>query len=682
MKKFIALLLTLCMVLPGAAYADAPLTDGVYTAAEAGMMGPVPVEVTIENGTIVELMVDASNETQGIGTEATMPIIDAVMEQGTWDVDGVAGATITSNAIKAGIKLCLEQAAGAEAPVFSGFTAGTYTATQQGARGPVTVEVVFSADRIESVTVTDHKETRGIGYAINAAPVESLPAAIVAAQSVAVDSVTGATLTSAAIKNAVADCVRQAGSDPSVLAAVAPVTYADETYDVDIVVVGAGAAGLAAARTAQEAGANVILLEKLGVTGGSTARSGGKILGAGTPWQEKQGFEDTPELMTEYLMSFDKDGIMDRELVSFFAENSAANIEWLVERGTEIQDVEPIHSSLTPWRVHNVMGGGGMTDGHGGWFTAPLTSLYEKEGGVILYNTQATELLTDGNGTVTGVLAVHPDGTTVTVNAKNVILTTGGYAHNEEMIVDQYGDFMYTNLYSGVPMTNVGDGLIMAEAIGAKNTKAPGLQLVYCSYDCYAGINEESGLIVTDTGDRVVNEWTYQSHVANALADAKSHFGFYIAAKKDGYAVEPYPMIQWGVTMEQVPHAATIEELATLIGMEPEKLAATVARYNELCAAGEDADFGKPAEFMIPVEGDEYYAFRMTPGSSVTFGGLSIDKDAHVLDVNDKPIPGLYAAGEVAFTGLFDAEYPCCGMAIGSAVWFGRTAAGNAVAGK
>ena len=116
--------------------------------------------------------------------------------------------------------------------------------------------------------------------------------------------------------------------------------------------------------------------------------------------------------------------------------------------------------------------------------------------------------------------------------------------------------------------------------------------------------------------------------------------------------------------------------------MDAAALQATVERYNELCAKGSDDDFGKPAGYMIPVEGDTYYAFRMTPGSSVTFGGLQIDTGAHVLDTNDQPIPGLYAAGEVAFTGLFDAEYPCCGMAIGSAIYYGRVAAANAVAGQ
>ena len=180
----------------------------------------------------------------------------------------------------------------------------------------------------------------------------------------------------------------------------------------------------------------------------------------------------------------------------------------------------------------------------------------------------------------------------------------------------------------------------------------------------------------------MVDEYTYQSHVATALADAKSTCGYYIAAKKNGYAVEPYPMIQWGVTMEHVPHAATIGELAEKIGVDKAALEATVARYNELCAKGVDEDFGKPAQYMIPVEGDEYYAFRMTPGTSVTFGGLEIDVNARVLDTNNQPIPGLYAAGEVAFTGLFDAEYPCCGMAIGSAVYYGRIAAESAVEGK
>ncbi|MDO5376809.1 MAG: FAD-dependent oxidoreductase [Clostridia bacterium] len=682
MKKGIWALF-LALMLPACGLAEAVYTPGTYTAGAQGMLSTVEVTVTVSDSAITEVTIDASGETPDLGTEVAAPLSEAILAAQSADVDGIAGATVSSNAVKQALQKCLDEAMGKEAPEATGYTAGTYSASAKGNNGDVTVEVTFDETSITGIKVTDHKETYGIGYAVSTAPIETLPGEIVKHQSLAVDAVSGATVTSAAIKQAVAACVSEAGGHADALLS-APVKKAeatDEAFDVDVVVVGAGAAGLSAAQTALEAGANVLLVEKAGVTGGSTARSGGKILGAGTPWQTAQGFEDTPEMMYAYLKSFDRDGIMSEALVTAFCEASAENIQWLVDRGVQIQDVEPIHSSLTPWRVHNVQGGGGQTSGHGGHFTVPLTNLYEENGGKVLYNCRATELITDETGAVVGLKADKADGGKVTVNAKAVILATGGYAHNEEMLA-KYNVFLPTNVNSGVPMGNVGDGLTMAEAVGAKNFDAPGLQLVYVSYDCYCGINEESGLIVSEDGERVVNEWSYQSHVAQALADADSTCGFYITAVKDGACVEPYPMLAWGVTMEHVPHAATIEELASLIGVDGEALASTVERYNELCAKGTDDDFGKPAEYMIPVEGETYYAFRMTPGSSVTFGGLEIDTDAHVLDTNDAPIPGLYAAGEVAFTGLFDAEYPCCGMAIGSAVYYGRVAAENAVAGK
>jgi len=682
MKKWLTIVaLMLAVMLPVCAIGETVYTAGTYSAETKGMVSTVKVSVTVSESAITDLEIDVSGETAGLGTEVAQPMKDAILAAQSADVDGVSGATVSSDAVKAAVQKCLDEASGAAAWDGS-YTAGTYTATATGRNGALTLEVTFSESAITDVKVTDHKETFGLGYGVSTAPIDMLPGQIVASQSLAVDAVTSATVTSNAIKQAVADCVAQAGGDAEALKAVAEQAKAeDAAYEADVVIVGAGAAGLAAANTALEAGANVLVLEKAGVTGGSTVRSGGKILGAGTPWQTAQGFEDNADLMYDFLMSYDRDGIMNADLVRTFCDASAENIQWMVDRGTEIQDVEPIHSSLTPWRVHNVKGGGGQTSGHGGWFTAPLTNLYEGKGGKILYNCTANELITDGNGAVTGVKGVMPDGSTVTVSAKSVILATGGYCHNEEMLA-KYHDFLPTNVGSGVPMTNTGDGITMAVAVGAKNFDAPGLQLVYVNYDCYVGIAEESGLIVSEDGARVVDEWTYQSHVAQALADADSTCGYYITATKDGVCVEPYPMLSWGVTMEQVPHAATIGELAAQIGLDAATLEATVARYNELCAKGVDDDFGKPAEYMIPVEGDTYYAFRMNPGSSVTFGGLQIDTGAHVLDVNDQPIPGLYAAGEVAFTGLFDAEYPCCGMAIGSAIFYGRTAAQNAVDGK
>lgn len=340
----------------------------------------------------------------------------------------------------------------------------------------------------------------------------------------------------------------------------------------------------------------------------------------------------------------------------------------------KVKDVEPIHSSLTPWRVHNVEGGGGQTSGHGGQITVPLTERAEELGVRFVYNTSGKELLTNDDGSVSGVKGETADGKSVTVNGKAVILATGGYCSSEEMMA-RFRDFLPSNKNTTVPAGNIGEGLVMAEAVGAKNFESEGLQLVYVSYTCGVGINEESGLIVSAAGERVVNEWSYQSHVADALARAKSPKGYYIATDND-----PNPTVQYGITLDSTVKAASVEELAGELEMDPAVLKATVDRYNELCAKGEDEDFGKPAEYMIPLEGDTYYAIAMNPGSSVTFGGLSINEESQVLNTEDQPIKGLYAAGEVAFTGLFGTEYPCCGMAIGSAVYFGKIAGANAAA--
>ena len=134
------------------------------------------------------------------------------------------------------------------------------------------------------------------------------------------------------------------------------------------------------------------------------------------------------------------------------------------------------------------------------------------------------------------------------------------------------------------------------------------------------------------------------------------------------------------MTLDSTLKAESAEELAALMGVDPTTFASAVARYNELCAAGNDEDFNKPADKMIPVEGTTYYALEMKPAGSVTYGGLVTDLDSRVLDKEGKPIDHLYAAGEVAFTGFFGEEYPCCGMAISTGVYMGRDAARIAVA--
>lgn len=553
------------------------------------------------------------------------------------------------------------------------YTPGTYTGEGTGMKGAVKVDVTFSDSAITDIVVKEHSETYGIGYGLSTTPVEVLPGEIMEAQSLGVDLISGATITCAAIKGAVKDAVTQAGGDADALKEVPVVKpeAKDEALDADVVIAGAGVAGLAAGIEAANNGAKVVIVEKQGIPGGATTRSGGKLLAAGTKWQEEQGIEDNADLMLEYLKGIGGDEIDDEKL-KLFSDTAYDNMLWLEEMGMKVQDVEAIHSSLNPWRVHNTEGGGGMTDGHGGQIIVPMVETFEKAGGTIIYNTTADKLLEAEDGTIVGLSGTTADGTTVTVNAKGTIIATGGYAQNKEMMAR----YPYAEGYSTqVPKGNVGDGLVMAEAVGADVYDAPGVQVVYCSFTSGVGINEEAGLIVNTDGKRVVNEDSYQYHVAVALEKNNGNRGYYIADVND-----PNPTVQYALTLEDTPKADSVEELAKLIGVDKTTLAETVSRYNELCAVGEDKDFGKPADKMIAVEGPQYAAIELKPAATVTFGGLVTDTTSHVLDTEGKTIPGLFAAGEVAFTGLFGEEYPCCGMAIGGGVYFGREAGREAAA--
>jgi succinate dehydrogenase/fumarate reductase flavoprotein subunit/uncharacterized protein with FMN-binding domain len=598
------------------------------------------------------------------------------------------------------------------------FNPGTYEGSGRGYGGKLVASVTVSEERIESVRIQEHKEYRGIGWGLNTTPMELFPQLIVEYQSLNVPTVVGADLTSAAILDAVAAALKAAGASKETLTAIksapgpkAP-EYVDEVRTVDVVVCGAGAGGLAAAIEAKQAGAEVVIVEKQGVTGGSTARSGGKLLGAGTKWQRKQGISDSPEQVYDYLMAVgNKNGdFMDSSKTRYLADHLNQTLDWLtsIEATVEgekdevlsqpwqlqtkpeekngalkthydVQDVEAIHMSLQPWRVHNSPGGGGQTNGQGGEISTPLTLYYENDlNGEIIYNTAMNSLLTDETGAVTGVECTRSNGAKLTLYArKGVILATGGYGRNKEMVAR----YPVANYFCTAPKGNVGDGLVAAEKIGAENFVHPAVQVVYTSLTCGIGINDESGLIVNAKGERVVNEWRYQFTVSDAIARSGSNWAWYITSGK-----EPYSGVQFGyksavAKKSKDPVADSIEDLAKKIGCDPAVLRATYDRYCQMVKQGRDDDFGKPAEFLHPIDGPKFAALRLHPCVTVTFGGLDIDISAHVLKPDGSVIPNLYAAGEVAGTGLYGTQYPTCGTSIGSALFFGRIA-GRAVTGK
>lgn len=598
------------------------------------------------------------------------------------------------------------------------FNEGCYEGAAKGYNGSLTVQLCLSPERIEKLKILSHREIRGIGWGLNNSPVETFPGLIVEYQSLNIPEVVGAELTSRAIIDAAAAALKASGADKELIAQLkaAPGPTAPEATTeertVDLLVCGAGAGGLAAAIEAKLAGAQVLIVEKAGISGGSTTRSGGKLLGAGSKWQKKQGIYDSADMVYDYLMEVGtrRGDLMSPVKTRYMAEHLNSTIDWLssidytikgqpeevlaqpwpelsrpgqnedgsLKKGRyTVQDIEAIHVSLQPWRVHNSPGGGGQTNGEGGEIAVPLTLYYENDlGGEIIYNTALKELICDENGAVTGALCQGSNGSVLRVHARRgVILATGGYGRNKEMCAR----YPVAHYFSTAPHGNVGDGLIAAEKIGARNFVHPGVQVVYTSLSCGIGINDESGLIVNDKGDRVVNEWTYQYTVGDALAASGSNCGWYITSGK-----EPYPGVKLGYKMavnkKSRDHVAdSIEGLAKKIGCEPQRLRASFDRYCELVEKGHDDDFGKPAEFLHPIEGPKYAALKLHPCVTVTFGGLEIDVQARVLRSDGSFIPGLYAAGEVANTGFYGTEYPTCGTSICNALMFGRAAAHTAL---
>ena len=537
----------------------------------------------------------------------------------------------------------------------------------------IKVAVTLSEDRIENVEIVSHGEIKGVGYGLETSPIETIPGEIVKHQSLGVPPVIGAEKTSRGIIKAVTKAIAKSGADTAALSTPIPrEAHADEERSVDFLVLGGGAGGLAAGVQARQGGADVLIVEAAGVTGGSAARSGGKLTAPGTKWQHAVGIYDSPDMLFDYMMEQSK-GMADPKKIRFFCDRAYENLLWLEACGWKCQDVEPIHESLVPWRVYNSEGGHYMSAGQGGHITSAMHQEYERLGGEFVFNCSLKHLIVE-DGRVKGAVCEYAGGGTLTVHANNVLLATGGFAGNRAKLEGLYP--MMKGYFTDVPKTNIGTGIEAGVAVGAKEYVSPGVQANYMSLTpAMIGINEEAGLIVDASGKRLANEWSYQYVVGDALMRSKSDHGWYITCGNECYETVNKAFAAGPMPGTPDVFADSLEELAANMHVELDTLKATIDRYNALSDKGVDEDFGKPARFMFPIKGPKYAAFYYTPCITVTFGGLVTDLCARVLDEHDRPIPGLFATGETAPTGIYGTIYPCCGTSIGSAVLWGRVAA-------
>ena len=475
-----------------------------------------------------------------------------------------------------------------------------------------------------------------------------------------------------------------------------------ETRDVDVVVVGSGMAGITATMAAVDEGMSVICLEKRSALGGTSAAAEG-MFGLRSQYQMDQGYDD--ENVDDYFKA-----CMDYHhycsnprIARRFYNTAGAHVDWCVDHGMKFRALLASWSVVPSWHVY---------DGKGKVAIETFAAYSEGKGAEILTETPAVQLLDDGNGAATGVIAKAKDGSYIQINAKAVILACGGYPCNREMIETYTGSVFYEgddpvkrdNSYFGTE-GRVGDGIIMGQSVGADLFR---IGAVMADFSAIGGtrMDEENvcrnillvapTLIVNERAKRFCSEGLINDFVAwgECMTTQLKNFQIcdydFVVRQSQGVIADcsgvaqkgtPYPdavkeideYIEQGDLM--IYKADTIEELAEKMGLDAETLKDTVDHYNKMCDAGYDEDFCKETEYLIPVKTAPFYGIITHPMYMTTVGGLRIDERARVLNDEGEIIKGLYAAGSDA-GGLYGYSYDvkvACGsqqnFCVASARW-------------
>ena len=823
MKKFVSLLLVLMLaIVPFTAVNAATFTPGEYEATAQGFGGDVTVKVTVDENAVTAVEITGEDETPALGGAAIEEFTTSLVGVSDAEaVEAVSGATVTSTAVKEALAKALAQAKGeaAENTAELAFTAGTYTGKASGYNGEVELAVTFSDTAVTAVELVSSKETQYVGDVA----FEPMFADVVEANGTGVDTVSGATFTSAAIRNAVNDAAEQAGctnmdafkSNKAVREAQAPI---EETYDV--VIVGAGGAGIAAAAQAAQDGNTVLVIEKNAQVGGNTLVSGGQYqsvmpylvwdpadpdatTGVGYDgntynkvvesvatlnelktilnWSEEpfdEAYYKDHEFVAGDIEELSKHGVHaeylptlqalkaeiqqyldwaepkveagageltlfstvnlhifqtyygglrpsadmsswiygDFDLVNQFIQGGQELKQWLEAQGsTFVEDTQPTLIGALWYRENEFIGA--TIDGvdypgrWGTYFQAPMNTLLNTAetaaSNKIMLRTTAEELIVE-DGKVTGVKGTMYDGTPVTAHAnKGVIMATGGYAANLQMVVDTNVYWSSEYVSTSTKTTNrsslQGDGITMAQAAGADVTGMGFTQMMPISWidngNLAFGGGNYAVYINPTTGKRFVDETSERDVLSLAeFRNGIEHNGtkgvFIEIANAE--AKIPGPYLYGNEDVEWRQYVRTVDQLADLfasLGLDTDAATVreTIENYDKAIMAGEQPEDVKktnPNRLIGNAEKDENGNYLpdtytldgvelrvrfMAPSTHHTMGGIKVDTERHALDVNGNIVPGLYAAGEV--TGGIHGGNRLGGNAIVEIYVSGRTAA-------
>ena len=588
---------------------------------------------------------------------------------------------------------------------------GDFTGTAKGFGGDVSVTLTLTDGAITGCTAEGKDETQGVG----SEAIAKMPGEIAESGSIAVDGVSGATVTSTAIKEAAAAALTAAGLNPDdyKTAVENNATAEDSTVDADVVVVGAGGAGMTAAITAAAEGKSVVILESQSMVGGNSVRATGGMNAGKTVYQDENefgesagvektlktaaekyadsetitalaktvseqwaayqanptGYFDSVELMELDTMIGGK-GINDPELVETLCANSADAIDWLDEHGITLHNVSSFGGASVK-RIHRPVNAEGKTVSVGSYMIPLLQENCEKAGVKMMLDTTATEILTDANGAAVGVKATGASGETVTVNAKAVVLATGGFGANLDMVVKykpELKGFMTTNA-PGIQ----GQGIEMAQAIGAATVDMDQIQIhptveANTAALITEGLRGDGAILINEEGQRFIDEVGTRDVVSAAEIAQTGSYSWLVV---DQAMADASSVIQGYIKKGYTVTGATYEELGKAMGVDASAFAETMEKWNGYVEAKNDPDFGRTS-FANPLNTAPYYAVKVTAGVHHTMGGLKINANTEVLNEKGEVIPGLFAAGEV--TGGVHGANRLGGNAVADFTVFGRIA--------
>ena len=588
---------------------------------------------------------------------------------------------------------------------------GDFTGTAKGFGGDVSVTLTLTDGAITGCTAEGKDETQGVG----SEAIAKMPGEIAESGSIAVDGVSGATVTSTAIKEAAAAALTAAGLNPDDYKTAVEKTGSaeDSTVEADVVVVGAGGAGMTAAITAAAEGKSVVILESQSMVGGNSVRATGGMNAGKTVYQDENefgesagvektlktaaekyadnetitalaktvseqwaayqanptGYFDSVELMELDTMIGGK-GINDPELVETLCANSADAIDWLDEHGITLHNVSSFGGASVK-RIHRPVNAEGKTVSVGSYMIPLLQENCEKAGVKMMLDTTATEILTDANGAAVGVKATGASGETVTVNAKAVVLASGGFGANLDMVVKykpELKGFMTTNA-PGIQ----GQGIEMAQAIGADTVDMDQIQIhptveANTAALITEGLRGDGAVLINAEGKRFIDEVGTRDVVSAAEIAQTGSYSWLVV---DQAMVDASSVIQGYIKKGYTVTGATYEELGEAMGVDAAAFAETMEKWNGYVEAKNDPDFGRTS-FANPLNTAPYYAVKVTAGVHHTMGGLKINANTEVLNEKGEVIPGLFAAGEV--TGGVHGANRLGGNAVADFTVFGRIA--------